>query len=355
MAKFSALIGTWFLLLLAPANAATIGLSLPLSGDYSQFAQRFKSGAELALLHSQSEHVLAFQDDGCAEDTARHAAEALIEQNSTVMFGFLCNISAMSAATATRESNIPILIGGAQSTRLIKDREREEWNVWRLSPGDDYPILTAEKAIDRNWQQIPFAIVDDGTIYGRRFSDTLRQLLQEKGLEPQIVDTYRTGLSTQAALLRRLTRSGVSALFIAATDAQDLITILNDSQRLELPFEFMTTEALRMLPYLTDKKQITTTFNIIDWPETSAEALPKTISAEQANRHFLMGYASTQIILQLLESNQNQINQALSDQHFETILGKVSFNKDGSSSFNPFQMLTWTGEQFEPVKPDGTE
>ncbi len=352
MVRFLALFGTLVLLCCGPAKSATIGLSLPLTGDYAAFGNRFQIGAKQAFKDAQTPHQLAIQDDKCTAEGAEQAAQHFHELETGSVFGFLCNASAKAAAGFLRQSGIPVIVSGARSLRLVKDREREDWNLWRMSPGDDYPVSVAAKTILTNWQNTPFAIVDDGTIFGRRFADNLRQQLQEHAIEPQVIETFRTGLSTQAALIRRLNRAGVAAVFIAALDPGDLVTIVNDSVRLSVPLNFIATEALRVLPFLENTKTGAVPLQIINWPDVEQTGVSALDKEGLIDRHYLMGYAAAQIALQLQGNLSAEDVTLTPNRVFDTILGKISFNADGSSTFNPYRVQEWNGSSFVTVQPE---
>ena len=230
-------------------HAQKIALFAPLSGDYAELGEKFQTGAKLALAEAAGGIELIIVDDGCDPDLAISAYHSLPLEDIDLIGGFLCNDPAIAVATQSVGTDIPVIISGASSLRLIKDRKREQWNLWRAAPGDDYPVEIAAKAILKSWREKPYAIVDDGTIYGRSFTDTLRLKMNELGLAPQFSDTFRAAQSTQAGLIRRLERSGVTAAFIASSSTEDLFTIARDLNKLGVELELITTEAMMVLPY----------------------------------------------------------------------------------------------------------
>ena len=248
------------------ASAQKIAIFAPLSGDYAELGQKFRIGAELAVQKFGNRFQLEFIDDACDPDVALQGYKSLPIDQIVLIGGFLCNDAAIAVATASVGTGIPIVVNAASSIRLIKDRKREQWNLWRVAPGDDYPVKMAAQAIRQNWRQTPYAIVDDGTIYGRAFTDTLRLYMNELGLAPQFSDTFRAAQSTQAGLLRRLERSGITAVLIASTSTEDLFTIARDMNRLKINLELITTEAMMVLPFMEEADQIAPGLKIIGWP-----------------------------------------------------------------------------------------
>lgn len=329
----------------AGALAQTIAVSIPLSGDAAELGKNFRTGVKLAAETLNVRHRLFIADDGCEEDLAAIAAEDIARQEPDIVIGALCNDAAKALGTRLQENGIPIIVAGARSVRLIKDREREQWNLWRLSPGDDYPVKTAAEAIRSLWTDTPYAIVDDGTIYGRSFSDLLRAEMDESGLSPQFSDSFRAAQSTQAGLLRRLQRSGVKAAFIASATTEDLFTIARNMQELEISLDIMVTEALGVLSYLEESERIPPGVKIIAIPDPAVSRIDEVLLDRnlEKEKQIFMGYAAMEIALQAQSSTNDETAQKLSTLNFDTVLGSVRFAADGSSSFNPYRLMQWDG------------
>lgn len=290
-------------------------------------------------------HTMRVFDDGCDADFGQLAAGDIEGLKPAIVTGFLCNDAAIAVANQLAPLGTPILISDARSIRLIKDRYRENWNLWRLAPGDDYPVETAASAIIELWKDSPFAIVDDGTIYGRSFTDQLRLKLSEAGLNPQFSDSFRAAQSTQAGLLRRLERSGVTAAFIASASIEDLTTIATDIKAFDINLDLMTTEALASLPYLNGADDFPIGTKVIASPELEIDQLSETLTEKEleADRLFYIGYASVEIALQALSSTQEETTKNLGSKTFNTILGNVSFSENGAANYNPYRLLIWNG------------
>ena len=208
-------------------------------------------------------HEIFIADDGCDTELAEISAVDLGNSDPAIITGFMCNDVAIHTANVLRDTEIPLLVAGARSIRLIKDREREEWNLWRISPGDDYAYQAAAEFINSNWRDIPFAVVDDGTIYGRTFTDSLRIKLDELGTKEQFSDSFRAAQSTQAGLLRRLERSGVKAAFIASATTEDLVAIARDMENTGIKLDLLVTEQLSIVPFLEDANSIPINIKIV--------------------------------------------------------------------------------------------
>lgn len=331
-------------------KAETIAIAIPRSGDFAEIGRQFEVGATLAMEKLGQGHELFVTDDGCDLDQSMLASQDIRSQNAAIVTGMLCNISAITFADELRKEQIPLLVAGARSIRLIKDRDREEWNLWRMSPGDDAPADAIASYIANNLKDTPFALVDDGTIYGRSLTDAIRLRLNDTGMKPQFADTFRAAQSTQSGMLRRLQRSGVEIAFIAAATQEDLITVAKDHKSLGIESTLVLSEQLASLPFLEDAGLVNDGLMVVMPPRhvtnEALNALLKERNIEPTNALY-EGYAAIEVALAALADTPETTTQNLATKQFESILGPVQFDKQGKNLHNPYQLFIWRDGAFE--------
>lgn len=345
---------------LSPAALAQkkIGVSLPLSGENTRFGQQFLVGAELALKIrnqiSADQFDLVIVDDACDEEIGKIAAEDLRAAEVSMVTGLLCNSAAKSVADELADSGIPILVGGARSERLIKDREREGWNLWRLSPGDTDAAFLAGQIFAKAWQGQAYGIVDDGTVYGRNLADAFRAVMEDAGLPPQFTDNYRPTQSTQARMVRRLKRAGITHVFIGGS-AEDVAMIARNAKELEIPLEIVGGETLSIMPYLP-KDQIPPDGlkAIVEKSSVDLSLSPGMINLLEKEKiepelHVLAGYQSIEIAFEAVRETHEATRKALESEQFDTLLGPVSFDRDGRNTAQQYGLYQWIDGTFQQV------
>ena len=100
----------------------------------------------------------------------------------------------------------------------------------RLGPRADAEREAAASILTRLWEAELFAIIDDGTIYGRELSESFRLSAEQAGLKPVFIDTFRPQLDNQIGLIGRLRKAGATHVF-AGGDREDIAIIARDAAR----------------------------------------------------------------------------------------------------------------------------
>lgn len=344
------------------AAPVKIGVSLPLSGTAALLANQFLDGARFAVdrLAGTREIELVAVDDGCDRDLGELAGEDMEAAGVVMVTGLLCNVAARAVAAEMSQEQIPILIAGARSQRLLEDREDEKWNIWRMSPGDSDAARTAFSILSKRWAGVPWALIDDGTIYGRTLSEELRAMMEEAGMTPQLVDTIRTGQSTQAALIRRLRNAAVGAVFIAAS-AEDTAIVWKNAREADLKLEIVGGEALSILPWVHNDADIDDgLFAVMEPPPLQLEPVkallePLKEADIEPEPWVFTGYAAMQVALASLSETPAQTSEALANGTFDTILGQVKFDKDGRNIVSRYALYRWDNNKFVLVDEEAAE
>ena len=333
-------------LLPAAARAAgIIGLSLPATGRFAPMGREI----EMGVLKAIEDHVarggkrpqLAPVDDRCEAAGAHEGLETLTQRQADVLIGVPCFEPALVYGD---ELDIPIVAVGLRHAAVPQRIERGRLNV--LGPPPDAEALAAADLVLPRWRDKPFAIVDDGGVYGRALAERLRELAEERGLRPQQLATYRPLQSTQAALVRRLENAGIEAVFVAG-EAEDAAAIARDAARLG-KLEVATGETGALLPHVETAAGSPSLLVVARRPSRTLP--PAAILIERmdargdfASDPFLEGYALGQVALGLLSQGGD-----IRARPFDTVLGRLDF-ASGRATGQPFILQRWDGQALTPV------
>ncbi len=329
----------------ADAQTIKIGLSLPMSGNASLLASQYAQGANLAVsdLSAGRQIELVIVDDGCNAELAQLAAQELKSAKVALAAGFLCNDAVAPIAAALRDEGMPLLVSGARSPRLMKDALKEKWNLWRLSPDDSRAAASAFEILSNRWTGKPWAVIDDGTVYGRSLADDFRTRMEEAGFPPVFADSLRPSQSTHAATVRRLLKAGATAAFIAA-DAEDVATLWSNIAEQKAAIELAGSDPLSALPWLPRDKALPD--GLLAIMETEPQKLQSAgtltgrllLEGIEPEPHVYLGYAAIQIALAMLKETPAATNEALKTQEVGTVLGLVRFDENHQNEVDTYAL-----------------
>lgn len=327
----------------ARAEQLAAGIVAPLSGPSERLGRQIVTGATLA---AGKQAGLTIADDACTAEGGAKAAGILAQAGVKVAIGFLCIESIEAAAPILKDAGIPIVTLGVRADSLTDRRARSGWPVFRLGPRGDAERNAVAALLTRLWKDEHFAIVDDGTIYGRELAETLRAQAGQAALKPVFMDTFRPGLDNQIALAGRLRRAGATHVFVGG-DAEDIAIMARDAAGLDAGIVFAGGEALRAaiadVPLATGTLMI----GLPEWSETADRQAIEAFNAagELAEGYALPAYAAVQIAEQAAASGKPLVD-TLAEREFSTVIGRIRFDEKGDLSQNPYRLFRFDGQRF---------
>lgn len=335
-----------------PAGAAdlVIGVAAPASGPMASLGAQLLDGAEAAAAELPGDPVtLATADDACTAEGGAEAARRLIADNVAVVVGFLCTEAIEAALPLLSEAHIPVVTPGVRANALTDQRHKTHWPVYRLAPRADAEAAAVGSLLTSLWRDGLFAIVDDGTIYGRELAESLRLAAEMQGLKPVFTDTYRPQMDNQIGLVGRLRRAGAAHVFVGG-DREDIAVIGRDAEKLGVALEIAGGEALRAAPGPVPLAAGTLMIGLPDGTATAPPAVLERLGAEgvAVEGYVLPGYAALQIAAAALGADGDAA-QNLAAFSFATVLGDIRFDDKGDRAGNPYRLFRFDGTRFVEV------
>ena len=271
------------------------------------------------------------------------AVQKIVAERPSVVFGALCFDSASRLAQGLKEAGVaaPVIALDTRSP-LLGDRRRR--NGLALFEIGQAPTAEAEAVVRHvlpAFAGAPFALVDDGSVYGRGLADAVREAAAAAGIQPALTANFRPLQTTQRALLRRLSRSGIEAVLIAAS-AEDLATIDKDLRALGLDWRVGTGSQIELLPFVEGGTQVRAGAIGVARRQAALPALEKVPSLEgqpetEAEVWSTLGFVAAQI------ADGVRRGEPLAGSTFDTALGPLRFGEEGRASAVPFAPLVWDG------------
>ena len=347
----SAALAWLFMASAASAQTMLVGVAAPLSGPSAILGKQIDAGTGLAAEANGIE--LKTMDDACTADGGAAAAREFVAAKVNVVVGFLCTEAIEAAMPILKDANIPVITVGVRTESLTDRRAKTGWPVYRLGPRGDDERNAVASSLTHLWQNDLFAIIDDGTIYGREIAETLRAAAEQAALKPVFVDTFRPQLDNQIGMIGRLKQAGASHDF-AGGDGEDIAIMGRDAAQLSAGIVFAGGENLRTpgdVPYAVGTLMIAP-------PEWADVADPKVLESFSAQKivpdgYTLPAYAAVEIAKAasgLSETSGKPLADALTGHDFTTAIGPVRFDAKGDLSQSPYRVFRFDGTRFAPLE-----
>ena len=348
LAKIATVLLAWSLAA-GPARAepARIGVVAPLSGPSEMLGKQVVGGARAAA----GDAALEIVDDACSSEGGADAARRLVEAKVKIVIGFLCTEAIEAALPIFKDAQIPVITPGVRTDSLTDRRDKTGWPVHRLAPRADAEGEAFASLLVPLWRDSLFAVVDDGTIYGRDLAETFRAAAEIKALKPVFVDTFRPQMENQIGLVGRLRKAGAANVMVGG-DRDDIAAMTRDAAALGARLTFAGGETLRSASNGVPLAAGTLMVGLPEWAEIADPAVLAELSGRQviAEGYFLPAYAAAQVAIAAAASRIGPDGTALLTGPFATALGPVSFDPKGDLTKNPYSLFRYDGTRFMPLE-----
>lgn len=336
----------------ARAEGLVIGLAAPLSGPYSIIGEQMRQGAAAALASSGVELVIV--DDACSAASGEAAALRFIEREAAVAVGFACTESVEAALPALTQAGIPVISPVIRTVSLTDRRERTGFPFFRLAPRGDAEHAAIARILIPRWRENLFALIDDGTIYGRELVESFRLEAENAGLEAVFVDTFRPQMENQVALVGRLARSGATHVLVGG-DLEDVAVMARDAAEMGHDLLFAGGEALRAALGEVPLSEGVLMVAPPEWPERAADATIDALrqAGIEPDGYVLPTHAAMEIAViaaAAAEDGGEPIEDVLFARPFPTVVGPVSFDAQGDLTGFDFRLYRHDGRRFLPAE-----
>ncbi|TPK65778.1 ABC transporter substrate-binding protein [Mesorhizobium sp. B2-4-15] len=336
----------------ASAETLTVGVAAPLSGPSAILGKQIETGAELAAEANGIE--LKTEDDACTADGGAAAARSFAAAKVGIVVGFLCTEAIEAALPILKDANIPVITVGVRTESLTDRRAKTGWPVYRLGPRGDDERNAVASALIHLWQNELFAIIDDGTIYGREIAETFRAAAEQAALKPVFVDTFRPQLDNQIGLVGRLKKAGATHVF-AGGDGDDIAIMGRDAAQLQAGIVFAGGENLRTPPNNVPYAAGTLMIAPPEWADVADRKVLESFSARKIvpDGYTLPAYAAVEIAKAasaLSESSGQPLADALTGHDFTTAIGPIRFDAKGDLNQSLYRVFRFDGTRFVPLE-----
>ena len=354
----------------APGTSAaeiSIGFANPLTGPYAASGGRNRIAVELAVhdlnrrggVLGQDVRVITV-DDACGVVEAVMAAQELVNAGVPVVVGHFCSRSSLMAAGTYEVADVLMISPSSTHPRLTEEGRR---NVFRLIGRDDRQGELAGDFLADRWAERRIAILHDGSVYGEGLAAQTRQRLRQRGVTEVIYDAYTPGTTDYAALVARLQRAGIDALYIGGY-GPDAGRIVRTAPERGDDLQLSGGHGLGMDEFWLAAGAAGEGTIFTGRPD--ARGLPEAAAVLAAFRARGLGprpfgigaYAAVEVWAQAVERagtlEPAAVARTLRRGWFDTVLGPIAFDDKGDLEGTGWQWQVWTNGDHRPLDRDAT-
>ncbi len=327
-----------------------IGIAAPLSGPSALLGGQLLAGARAGAMQAGATVTVA--DDSCTAEGGTGAARTFVAARVQVAVGFLCTEAIEAALPVLTAAGIPTITPGVRTDSLTDRRARTGWLVYRTAPPADAEHAALVSLLLPLWRDKLFAVVDDGTVYGRDIAESFRAAAEQDGLKPVFVDNYRPETDNQVALVGRLARAGADLVLVGG-DRNDVAVMARDAAAAGDALTFAGGEALRSAPTDVPLAGGTLMVGLPEWAEIADPAVVATLAEAGvlAEGYVLPGYAASQVAVTAARAIAGGLPApGAFASSFETAIGPIAFNGKGDLRDSPYRLMRYDGTTFRPME-----
>jgi branched-chain amino acid transport system substrate-binding protein len=349
---------------LAAAKAdITIATAGPMTGQYAVFGAQMKAGAEQAVADINAaggvmgqKLVLEIGDDACDPKQAVAVANSFAGKKVVFVAGHFCSGSSIPASDVYSEEGILQISPASTNPKLT---EAGKWNVFRTCGRDDQQGMVAGDYLADKMKGKKIAIVHDKQAYSKGLADETKKQLNARGVQEVLYDTITPGEKDYSALVSKLKAAGVEVLYYGGyhTEAglivrqmrdQGMSTVLVSGDALVTDEYWSITGNLgegTLITFSPDPRKNPVAAPIVD------KFRAKGIEPEG---YVLYTYGAVQAWKQAVEeaksTDPKKVAEVLKAKQFETVLGKIGFDKKGDVTAPGYVFYVWKNGKYDYVQ-----
>jgi branched-chain amino acid transport system substrate-binding protein len=341
-----------------------IGAAGPLTGANAYIGDQAQQGADMAVadlnarggvLRQQVRLIIV--DDACDAGQAAAVAQKLVSERIVFVVGHLCSNASIAAAEIYDKAGVIMISPGSTNPTLT---EQGHNNVFRVCGRDDQQGAVAARHLAKQWRDKKIAILHDGTTYGKGLADATKAELNRLGMRETLYEGYRPGLSDYSDLARRLIAGGIDVVYVGGY-YQEIGLLIREAREQGSELRLVSGDAIATEGFwqVAGTAADGTLFTFFPDPRLSPAAsevvdrFRKT--GFEPEGYTLTSYAAVQAWAQAAEkvgtTDVKSLIAALHTNEFDTVLGKIGFDKKGDIRQAAFVWFLWRDGKYAPTEP----
>jgi branched-chain amino acid transport system substrate-binding protein len=219
--------------------------------------------------------------------------------------------------------------------------------------------LVAGNFLTKRFGKKNIAVIHDKTAYGKGLADETHKTLKKNGVKPVMYDAYTAGEKDYTALVTKLKAANVDVLYLGGYHTEAGLMVRQMRQQ-GMKTILVSGDALVTDEYwsITGKAGEGTLMTFSPDPRKNPKAATVVANSRKAGYepegYTLYTYGAIQAWAQAVEklktTDTGKIIKALKSMQFDTIVGKIGFDKKGDVTAPGYVLYEWKNGKYDYVK-----
>lgn len=228
-------------------------------------------------------------------------------------------------------------------------------NVFRVCGRDDQQGGVAGDYLADHWHDKKIAILHDGTAYGKGLADETKKQLNKRGIVEAIYEAYTPGERDYSILVARLQAANVDVFYVGGYSTEAAL-MLRQARDAGSEIQLVSGDAIATDEFwlITGTAGEGTLMTFFPDPRGNPQAQEVVASFRgegyEPEGYTLYAYAAVQVWAQAAEKtgslDLDRTIETLQETEFDTVLGKVRFDKKGDVTTTAFVWYVWKNGEY---------
>jgi len=341
----------------------TITSTGPMTGQYASFGEQFRRGAEMAVKDLNAaggvlgqKVKLMILDDACDPKQAVAVANKAVSAGAVFVAGHFCSGSSIPASKVYTEEGILQISPASTNPKLTEEGGD---NVFRTCGRDDQQGIVAGNFLADKFKGKKIAILHDKTAYGKGLADETRKQLNKLGVKEAMYEAFTAGEKDYSAIVSKMKAAGVGVFYLGGYHTEAGLMI-RQAREQGYGVQLVSGDALVTDEYwkITGKAGEGTLMTFSPDPRKNPTASKVVARFRKGGYdpegYTLYTYGTIQVWAQAVKkagtTDTNKLIKVLRSNQFDTVLGKIGFDKKGDVTAPGYVFYEWSKGTYDYVK-----
>ncbi len=339
-----------------------VAIAGPMTGQYASTGDQIRKGAEMAIADINARGgvlgqklVLEIGDDACDPKQAVAVANQMVNKRIVFMHGHYCSSSTIPASEVYAESNIPM----ATVSTNPRVTERGLKNLVQIAGRDDQQGQIGGAFLVERFKGKKIAVIDDKSTYGKGLADEIAKAVEAKGVKLVLRESITAGEKDYSGLVAKLRAAGVDVMAFGGYHTE-LALILRQADQAKLNLTAFGGDVMSNSELVTAAGKAANNVFFTFGPDArknpgAATVVKKFRDAKiEPEGYTLYAYAAMQLFEQAATAAKTtkfaELNKAMHNGTFDTVIGKLSFDEKGNGKAPAFVVYQWKDGKYDTIK-----